>query len=73
MNLPFMPSRRASAGQTMTVPQAAHRIESGFSYQLCRFVLECSCGAQHSTPFIDEALEWRELHEQLAPLADQLT
>jgi hypothetical protein len=72
MNLPFVSHRRGSAGQTLVPPQPAHAIESGFSYQICRFVLECSCGAHHDTPYIDEALEWRELHEQLAPLADQL-
>jgi hypothetical protein len=72
MNLPFMTGRRGPRGATVVLPQSAHHIESDFSYQLCRFVLDCSCGAHHDTPFIDEALEWRELHEQLAPLADQL-
>ena len=72
MNLPFMHGRRVVRGTTAVLPMTAHRIESDFSYQLCRFVLDCSCGAHHDTPFIDEALEWRELHEQLAPLADQM-
>jgi len=27
---------------------------------------------QFDTPYIDEALEWRELHETLAPLADRM-
>ena len=40
--------------------------------RICRFVLECTCGAHFDTPYIDEALEYRELHEQLAPLADQM-
>lgn len=53
-------------------PTVAHQIESDFRTAICRFVLECSCGAHHDTPFIDEALEWRELHARLAPLADQL-
>ena len=35
-------------------------------------MLECTCGAHFDTPYIDEALEYRELHERLAPLADQL-
>jgi hypothetical protein len=72
MNLPFIHGRRDALGATVVLPQSAHDIESGFSYQICRFVLDCSCGAHHDTPFIDEALEWRELHAQLAPLADQL-
>ena len=50
-----------------------HRTESSFRYASCRFVLTCSCGATHDTPFIDEALEWQELHRQLAPLADALS
>jgi hypothetical protein len=49
-----------------------HVVTSGFSNALCRFVLECRCGAYFDTPFIDEALEYRELHERLAPLADEL-
>ena len=51
---------------------ADHHIESGFNSGLCRFVLDCSCGDHFDTPYIDEALEYRELHERLAPLADQL-
>lgn len=54
-------------------PIPAHHIESDFRAAICRFVLECSCGAQHTTPYIDEALEWRELHARLAPIADQLS
>lgn len=50
----------------------AHVVESGYRADRCRFEVACSCGAIHDTPFIDEALEWRELHLQLAPLADQL-
>jgi hypothetical protein len=49
-----------------------HVVTSSFSYAMCRFVLQCTCGDYFDTPFIDEALEYRELHEQLAPLADQL-
>ena len=51
---------------------AAHVVTSDFSTSLCRFVLECSCGALFDTNYIDEALEWRELHLTLAPLEDQL-
>lgn len=72
MNLPFVSHRWHQSGASIAPPQAPHQIESGFSYQLCRFVLDCACGAHHDTPYIDEALEWREMHEQLAPLADQL-
>jgi len=52
--------------------QQEHRTDSTFRYARCRFVLTCSCGATHDTPFIDEALEWQELHRRLAPLADAL-
>lgn len=53
-------------------PVAAHQIESDFLAAICRFTLDCSCGAHHETPYIDEALEWREMHARLAPIADQL-
>ena len=53
-------------------PSLLHRVEADFSYARCRFVLNCTCGAHHETNFIDEALEWREMHERLAPLADLL-
>jgi hypothetical protein len=71
MNLPFRRDRHL----TELPPPAhdvAHVITSGFSTSLCRFVLDCSCGDHFDTPFIDEALEYRELHEILAPLADQM-
>jgi hypothetical protein len=47
-------------------------VTSDFSSSLCRFVLDCTCGAAFDTNYIDEALEWRELHLTLAPLEDQL-
>lgn len=53
-------------------PRPAHAVESGFDVSRCRFVLDCTCGDHFDTPYIDEALEYRELHAQLAPLADQL-
>lgn len=53
-------------------PSSGHHIESDFRTAICRFTLDCSCGAHHETPFIDEALEWREMHSLLAPLADRL-
>jgi hypothetical protein len=49
-----------------------HQIESAFATSMCRFTLDCSCGIHFDTPYIDEALEWRELHETLAPLADKM-
>jgi len=61
---------QSSAGAARPLPD--HQVTSGFSYAMCRFTLDCSCGAHKDTPYIDEALEWREMHEQLAPLADQL-
>jgi hypothetical protein len=54
-------------------PVSAHEIESDFRRAICRFVIDCSCGAHHETPFIDEALEWREMHSRLAPLTDRMT
>jgi hypothetical protein len=48
------------------------RSRGDFSSSLCRFVLDCTCGAAFDTNYIDEALEWRELHLTLAPLEDQL-
>lgn len=50
----------------------AHAIESTFCAGRVRFELECSCGATFDTPYIDEALEWHEMHLRLAPIADQL-
>ncbi len=50
-----------------------HRMASTFDQGLCRFVITCSCGDHFDTRYIDEALEYRELHERLAPLADQLS
>jgi hypothetical protein len=61
---------QSSTGATLPLPN--HRVTSGFSYAMCRFTLDCSCGAHTDTPYIDEALEWREMHEQLAPLSDEL-
>lgn len=62
--------RRATTLESKVIP--AHQIESDFCRAICRFTLDCSCGAHHETPFIDEALEWREMHSRLAPIADQL-
>ena len=53
-------------------PEPTHVVESEFSTSLCRFVLECTCGEHFDTNYIDEALEWRELHLLMAPLADEL-
>ncbi len=73
MNNPFTARARHHRSTVATVrPVPAHLVSSDFSYAMCRFTLDCTCGAHSDTPYIDEALEWRELHEQLAPLADQL-
>lgn len=64
--------RHEAAPRAATKPAPAHAIESGYAADRCRFSLTCACGASHDTPFIDEALEWRELHLRLAPLADRL-
>lgn len=71
MNFPFRRDRHITVERTPMYP-SKHHMESAFETGLCRFVLTCTCGAQFDTPFIDEALELRELHEALAPLSDQL-
>ena len=71
MNFPFRRDRHLTELRP-PMHDDAHVVTSGFSNGLCRFVLECTCGAHFDTPYIDEALEYRELHEQLAPLADQM-
>lgn len=66
---------RSPQAESVHTPESLvdlHRVTSNFSYAMCRFTLDCTCGAHFDTPFIDEALEWHELHERLAPLADQL-
>jgi hypothetical protein len=71
MNFPFRRDRHLTELRP-PMHDDAHVVTSGFSNALCRFVLDCTCGAHFDTPYIDEALEYRELHERLAPLADQL-
>ena len=71
MNFPFKRDRHTFTPRP-TLQDDPHRMTSDFSVDLCRFTLDCSCGAHFDTPFIDEALEIRELHQTLAPLADQL-
>lgn len=50
----------------------AHRMTSDFDPSICRFVLDCACGAHYDTRYIDEALELREMHQAMAPLIDSL-
>ena len=71
MNLPFRHGRNVVTVHS-TMPAPDHVMDSDFVVGLCRFTLTCTCGATFDTPYIDEALELRELHEALAPLADQL-
>ena len=71
MNFPFSRARR-TLEQPSARPTSDHEMTSDFSTATCRFVLECTCGAHFDTPYIDEALEIRELHALLAPLADEL-
>lgn len=73
MNLPFLRRDRHLTDLKPPLHEEAHVISSGFSYAQCRFTLDCTCGAHFDTPYIDEALEYREMHELMAPLADQLT
>jgi hypothetical protein len=71
MNFRFRHERNAVA-TVDSIPESLHHMTSEFNVGLCRFVLTCACGARFDTPYIDEALELRELHETMAPLADQL-
>lgn len=73
MSIPFLTRRRPNAPHAEAVAPPAHQIESGFDMGTCRFRLRCSCGTDFDTRYIDEALEWREMHEMLAPLADELS
>lgn len=67
MRIPFLTrSAGKASGTSAGSPTLAHEIESTFSRGRCRFVLECTCGAHHDTPFIDEALNWWESHRILA-------
>ena len=74
MNFPFMTrSRQPRVLADLVTPRPGdHLIESDYRQGLCRFTLDCSCGAHFETRYIDEALEWREMHESLAPIGDQL-
>ena len=73
MRLPFpFRSERHLTELAPPLHDSAHTITSSFSYALCRFVLDCTCGYRFDTPYIDEALEYHELHQTLAPLADRL-
>ena len=71
MNFRFRQSEQPTLEASPTATPA-HQITSEFVTGLCRFTLSCTCGAEFDTPYIDEALEYRELHASLAPLADQL-
>lgn len=72
MNLPFLRRDRHLTELSPPLHETHHTVTSTFTVGRCRFELECTCGAQYDTPYIDEALEYREMHERLAPLADQL-
>ncbi len=68
-------TRKAHRGDASLLERPApktHQIETDFCTSKCRFVLECRCGATHETRYIDEALEWVEMHKELAELIDQL-
>jgi hypothetical protein len=72
MNFPFRHAHNNVAVHD-SIAAPAHQMTSDFVVGLCRFTLTCTCGAAYDTPYIDEVLELRELHEAFAPLADQLT
>lgn len=54
------------------IEQPAHRMTSDFDLNICRFTLDCVCGAHYDTRYIDEVHELREMHETMAPLIDAL-
>lgn len=66
----------AKARPEVHVPTPAvgnpHEITSDYLMASCRFIVSCRCGASLETRYIDEALEWRQLHQELGPLVDQL-
>ena len=73
MTNPF--TRKAARGSSSLLECSApktHDIETNYLAGKCRFALQCRCGATHETRYIDEALEWVEMHKELAELADQL-
>ena len=70
MHLPFRRDRHLT--ETLPPLHDDHVISSAFSTEICRFVLDCSCGDHFDTRYIDEALEYREMHERLAPLTDPM-
>ena len=73
MTNPF--ARKGARGNASLMERTApktHVIDTDFCTGKCRFVLECTCGSSHETRYIDEALEWVEMHRELAELADQL-
>ena len=72
MTFPFLHRARDAAPTETSIELHAHVVTSDYCAAICRFTLSCTCGTAYDTPYIDEALQWRELHEQLAPLADQL-
>ncbi len=72
MNVPFFRRDRHLTELAAPLHDERHQVTSSFSYEKCRFVLECPCGAEFDTPYIDEALEYVEMHQKLAPLADQM-
>ena len=49
-----------------------HLMTSDFDMSICRFTLDCACGAHYDTRYIDEVHELREMHETMAPLIDAL-
>jgi len=64
--------RRQPAASVAIIERPAHEMTSEFDTSVCRFVLDCTCGARYDTRYIDEALELREMHLAMAPLIDEL-
>jgi hypothetical protein len=73
MTFNFLHRNRGVAPTQVVVDPRAHAVTSDYRAGICRFTLSCTCGVAYDTPYIDEALDWRELHERLAPLTDQMT
>jgi hypothetical protein len=72
MRLSFTARPRPEVAVPATAVRNPHEITSDYLMATCRFVVSCTCGASLETRYIDEALEWRQLHQELGPLVDQL-
>lgn len=73
MRLSFSARSRPEGHAPTPAVRNPHEITSDYLMATCRFTVSCTCGASIDTRYIDEALEWRQLHQELGPLVDQLS